>query len=370
MVDRELLLKALAAKARRHADVSKLLEDPAVAGDHNQVKVLGRELGTLAAFARAHDEIVAKTQALAEARELLDGDPELAELAELEIAELEPALDTLWDEAEGLLADDDELADRDVMLEIRAGVGGDEAALFAGDLFEMYRHFCGAKGLKIEVLEESAGEVGGFKELVAEIHGAGAYRHLRFESGGHRVQRVPKTESQGRIHTSAATVAVLPKAEDLDIQIDWEKDVREDKMRAGGPGGQKVNKTESAIRLTHLETGITVHIQDEKSQHKNRAKARTILATRVFDHFQQIADKERAAERKGMVGSGDRSARIRTYNFPQSRVTDHRLEGEDKNDNLESVILGGLDGLHERLRRSERAERLRALAEAAGREDD
>jgi peptide chain release factor 1 len=182
------------------------------------------------------------------------------------------------------------------------------------------------------------------------------------------VQRVPKTEAQGRIHTSAATVAVLPKAEELDIDIDWDKEVREDKMRAGGPGGQKVNKTESAIRLTHLETGITVHMQDEKSQHKNRAKARQILMTRVFDHHQRIADAARAAERKGMVGTGDRSDRIRTYNYPQGRVTDHRLEGDDKNTNLETVLLGGLDDLHERLRRSERADRLRRIAAEASRQ--
>jgi peptide chain release factor 1 len=203
--------------------------------------------------------------------------------------------------------------------------------------------------------------MGGLKEVVAQVSGTGAYNALRLEGGVHRVQRVPKTEAQGRIHTSTATVAVLPEAEEVDIQVDWEKDVREDKMRAGGPGGQKVNKTESAIRLTHLETGITVHMQDEKSQHKNRARARQILAARLFDHFQGKVDAERAATRKVMVGSADRSTKIRTYNFPQNRVTDHRIEFSVHN--LEEVLHGELDVLHEKMRLAEREDRLKQLVE-------
>lgn len=369
MIDRDVLLRALAAKAARHAQVSSLLEDPAVAGDHNQVRVLARELGQLSALATAHDAILATRETLQGTRELLESDDEeMRELAEVEIEELVAREEELWTQAADLLAEDDELADRDVLIEIRAAVGGDEAALFAGELFDAYCHFCAAHKLKVEVLDSNAGEVGGLKEVVAEVRGAGAYRLLRFESGGHRVQRVPKTETQGRIHTSLATVAVLPKAEAVDVSIDWEKDVREDKMRAGGPGGQKVNKTESAIRLTHLETGITVHIQDEKSQHKNRSKARQILASRVFDHFNRIAQAERAAKRKGMIGSGDRSDRIRTYNEPQNRVTDHRIEWSYYD--VGKVKLGEFEPFHERLRLAEREDRLREIAESLEEDSD
>ena len=361
MIRRDLLLRALAGKAARHAEVLELLQQPDVVTDLDRLRVLSRELGQLRGFAEVHSEIAAAQSALSDAREFAAGDDaDMRELAAAEIAEIEPRIDGLYARAEDLLSDDDELAGRDVILEIRAGVGGAEAALFAGDLLTMYSHFCAERRLAVEVLDSSDGEMGGFKEVTAEIRGEGAYRALRFESGGHRVQRVPKTESQGRIHTSAATVAVLPKAETVDLDIDWEKDVREDKMRAGGPGGQKVNKTESAIRLTHYETGITVHIQDEKSQHKNRSKARSILASRVLDHIRSQAESERAAQRKGMIGSGDRSQRVRTYNFPQNRVTDHRVEFSLHD--LEGVLLGRLDPFHERLRLAEREARLEALA--------
>ena len=369
MLNRDVLLKAMAAKARRHEEVTELLQQPEVVTNMDKLRTLSREHGQLEPFGRVHGAIVGALDELEGARELAAGDDaEMAELAELEISELEEKLEELWTESEGLLADDDEMSARDVIVEIRGGVGGAEAALFAGDLFTMYQHFCQKNRLKIEVLDSNAGEMGGFKEITLEIRGQGAYKLLQFESGGHRVQRVPKTETQGRIHTSAATVAVLPKAEEVDIDIDWDKDVREDKMRAGGPGGQKVNKTESAIRLTHLETGITVHIQDEKSQHKNRSKARQILASRLFDHFRQKADAARAAQRKGMIGSGDRSQRIRTYNFPQNRVTDHRIEFSLHD--LEGVLLGRLDDFHERLRAAEREQRLELLAEELTKGDD
>lgn len=362
MDDRDtLILRALGAKARRHAEVSRLLEDPAVASDHRRASSLAQELGRLTPALRLHDRIVAARKALDDARELAQGDDdELRDLAGVEAAELERTISAQRREAEDLLLEgDDGLGDHGVILEIRAGVGGDEAGLFAGDLFEMYRHLCARHRLRVEVLDESPGEMGGYKEIVAEITGPGAYRLLRPEGGVHRVQRVPKTETQGRIHTSTASVAVLPVAEEVDVRIDWDKEVREDKMRAGGPGGQKVNKTESAIRLTHIETGLTVHMQDEKSQHKNRAKARTILAARLFDLLQGQADAERAAQRRGMIGNADRSTKIRTYNFPQQRITDHRIEFSVHN--LDAVLHGELGVLHGKLAEAEREEKLRAL---------
>ncbi|MCG3135401.1 MAG: Peptide chain release factor 1 [Planctomycetes bacterium] len=357
---RDALLRALARRTARHGEVLSKLSDPDVVQDHRKVTALSRELGQLRSFRDLHDAITADRKALADARELLaSGDAEMKELAEAEIAEAEPRLESRWKQAEDLLVEDDVLGDHDVILEIRAGVGGDEAGLFAGDLLGLYQRFCALKGLKLEVMDENPGEMGGYKEVIAEVTGPGAYRLLSPEGGVHRVQRVPATETQGRIHTSTATVAVLPQAEEVDVKIDWDKDVREDKMRAGGPGGQKVNKTESAIRLTHLATGISVHMQDEKSQHKNRARARQILAARVFDHFQSQADAQRTAERRGMIGNADRSAKIRTYNFPQDRCTDHRVEFTVHN--LDRVMDGDIDALHERLRQAQREEKLRAL---------
>lgn len=356
---RALLLRALDVKARRHAEVTRQLEDPSVVQDHRRVAVLGQELSRLAKLVVIRGRLLDLMKAAAEARELADGsDAEMAELARAELPGMEAEEAGLWHQAEDVLLEgEDELGDHDVILEIRAGEGGDEAGLFAGELFQMYAYLCAKNRLKIEVLDENAGEMGGYKEVVAEVNGAGAYRLLRYEGGVHRVQRVPKTEKQGRIHTSTASVAVLPKAEEIDIRIDWEKDVREDKMRAGGPGGQKVNKTESAIRLTHLATGLTVHMQDEKSQHKNRAKARMILSSRVFDHFQRQADAQRAAARRGMIGTGERSEKIRTYNYPQNRVTDHRVEFSLFD--LESVLQGDIDPFRRKLAEAERDEKLR-----------
>ena len=224
-------------------------------------------------------------------------------------------------------------------MEIRAGTGGDEAALFARDLYEMYRHFCEAKRWKVELMDMSATELGGFKEVILGVEGEGVYRELQYESGGHRVQRVPETEQKGRIHTSAATVAVLPEPEDVEIDLKPD-DYRKDLFCASGPGGQHVNKTQSAVRLTHLESGIVVQCQDEKSQHKNFAKALRVLKTRLYEHKRIQEQKKRAAERKTLVGSGDRSERIRTYNFPQNRITDHRI-GVDWY-KLDSIIAGNL----------------------------
>src|SRR3954464_4170186 len=251
-------------------------------------------------------------------------DADMRAMAEAERSTLEARRVELAQQIRVALLPKDAMDDRNAMLEIRAGTGGDEASLFAGDLFRMYERFAALQGWKVEVISASEGTMGGYKEIIAEVKGRGAFAKLKFESGVHRVQRVPDTETQGRIHTSAATVAVLPEVEEVDVKIN-ESDLKIDTMRSGGAGGQHVNKTESAIRITHLPSGIAIVVQEERSQHKNRAKAMATLRARLYDAQKQKLDSERAAERRGQVGSGDRSERIRTYNYPQGRVTDHRV---------------------------------------------
>ncbi len=288
----------------------------------------------------------------------LADDAEMGEVAREELAALLPRIEELERELQMRLLPKDAADDRNVILEIRAGTGGDEAALFAGDLFRMYQRYAQSRGWQVEVLSASESERGGYKEIIAAIRGAGAFARLKFESGVHRVQRVPETETQGRIHTSAATVAVLPEAEEVDVRID-EKDLRIDVFRASGPGGQSVNTTDSAVRITHLPTGIVVTQQDEKSQHKNKAKAMKVLRARLYEMERRRQMEERSAERRGQIGSGDRSERIRTYNFPQGRVTDHRI-------NLTLYKLGeimegeGLEELVQALITEDRAARLAA----------
>ncbi|MBI1393316.1 MAG: peptide chain release factor 1 [Alphaproteobacteria bacterium] len=321
---------------------------------------LSKEHGELRPVAEVARRLATVRKQIVELKELAEGDDdELAVMAQGEFAELRKLAPAIEHELQLLLLPRDKADSSSVILEVRAGTGGDEAALFAGDLFRMYQRFSMLQGWRMEILSQSEAEVGGYKEIQASIAGDNVYASMKFESGVHRVQRVPSTETQGRIHTSAATVAILPEPEEVDIVIN-ENDLRIDVFRASGPGGQSVNTTDSAVRITHLPTGIVVSQQDEKSQHKNRAKAMKVLRARLYEAERARADAERAEARRGMVGSGDRSERIRTYNFPQSRVTDHRINLTLYK--LDEIIAGdGLGEVVDALIAEDRADRLAAM---------
>jgi len=332
------------------------LADPKAARDSSTRQRLGRERVRHEPIVRSGQRWLRLVDELASARELASAaDAEMAALAKQEIAALEPEVRRLEAELDELLTPRDPLDDRDAIVEIRAGTGGDEAALFAADLLRMYTRYAERHGLKVELINLSYGTLNGVREAVFAVRGSDAYGALRSEAGVHRVQRVPQTETQGRIHTSAATVAVLPEAEEVDVKIE-EKDLRIDVFRSGGPGGQSVNTTDSAVRITHLPSGLVVQQQDQKSQLQNKARAMEVLRSRLLDKM--VADQEaaRAKERRTMVGTGDRSAKIRTYNFPQSRVTDHRI-GLSVHD-LQGVLDGDLDELVRALQIARREEQI------------
>ena len=357
------LRRKLEALVERREELERLLADPGVIGNAGKFRALSREFSQLGPVATALED-EARAQADLAAAEAMRGDPEMRELAEEEIALANARLAQLDAELLAHLIPKDPRDEGDIYLEVRAGTGGDEAAIFAGDLFRMYARYAERQGWKVEVESASPGEHGGFKEVIARIEGRGAYSRLKFESGTHRVQRVPETESQGRIHTSAATVAIIavePEGEPIEINA---SDLRVDTFRSSGAGGQHVNKTDSAIRITHMPSGVVVESQTERSQHANRDKAMKRLAAMLADAQAAKAAAAQAQDRKLQVGSGDRSQRIRTYNYPQGRITDHRVEGLTLYD-LPNVLTGDLDGLVGRLQQEHQVDELARLTQDA-----
>jgi len=353
------LIEKLMPLATRHKEISARLSEEGL--ETQEYIALSKEYAELDPVVEVMNAYEKALQEREDLQEMVQ-DPEMKEMAQADLDRLYHEIPELEERIKLALIPKDSADTKNAILEIRAGTGGDEAALFASDLFSMYKAYASQRGWKLEIMEASENELGGYREIIAEIAGTNVFERMKYESGVHRVQRVPKTETQGRVHTSAATVAVLPEAEDVDIELN-ENDLRVDVFRSSGPGGQSVNTTDSAVRITHIPTGVSVAIQDEKSQHKNKAKAMKILKTKLFDLERQKAEAERAANRKSQVGSGDRSERIRTYNFPQSRVTDHRVNLTSHN--LDGILRGeGLDEVIDALITEDQTRKLSALAEA------
>ncbi|MFP4384049.1 MAG: peptide chain release factor 1 [Spirochaetia bacterium] len=345
----------------RFREVEKMAADPELVKDQQKFKETMQEHSHLSEIMEVYGQYKRTNNELDDAKQLIEEekDPELRSLAKEELHELEEQKTKLEKKLQVLLVPKDPMDQKNIIMEIRAGTGGDEAALFAADLYRMYSRFAELKGWKIEILSSSDTGIGGFKEVIFSISGNGVYGSLRYESGGHRVQRVPETESGGRIHTSAVTVAVLPEAEATDVQVNPE-DLKIDVYRSSGPGGQSVNTTDSAVRITHLPSGLVVTCQDEKSQHKNKAKALRVLRARLFEMEEMKKQQERAEARRSQIGTGDRSERIRTYNFPQNRITDHRINLTLYK--LENVLSGELDEVIEPLKISAHEEKLKSGA--------
>ncbi|WP_066176284.1 peptide chain release factor 1 [Bacillus marinisedimentorum] len=347
----------LEAVEERYNKLNELLSDPEVINDSNKLREYSKEQADIQETVEKYREYKEVTEQLDDAKAMLEDklDADMREMVKEEISELQERKEELSERLKILLLPKDPNDDKNVIMEIRGAAGGDEAALFAGDLYRMYSRFAEVKGWKTEIIEASPTELGGYKEIIFMVNGNGAYSQLKYENGAHRVQRVPETESGGRIHTSTATVAVLPEAEEVEVDI-HEKDIRVDTFASSGPGGQSVNTTMSAVRLTHEPTGIVVSCQDEKSQIKNKEKAMKVLRARIYDKFQQEAQAEYAENRKMAVGSGDRSERIRTYNFPQSRVTDHRIGLTLQK--LDQILQGKLDEIIDALIMEEQAKQM------------
>lgn len=356
------LLEKLDRLAERYDEVGHLLSDAEVIADQNRFRGLSMEYAELEPVTKTYQQFVQVSENTAEARSMLkDSDPDMRELAQEEMREGEAELTGLEKALQTLLLPKDPNDKHNVFLEIRAGTGGDEAAIFSGDLYRMYSRYAESRGWKVEIVSERQGDHGGYKEVIVRIIGKDVFSQFKFESGAHRVQRVPETESQGRVHTSACTVAILPEADEVEAVEINKGDLRVDTFRASGAGGQHVNKTDSAIRLTHLPTGIVVECQDERSQHKNKARAMSLLQARILDGLQQKQSQEESDLRRSLVGSGDRSERIRTYNFPQGRVTDHRINLTLYK--IDEIMQGDLGQVIQPLITEYQTEQLAALAE-------
>lgn len=355
------ILEKLENLSRRHEEVSGLLSDPEIIANQNRFRDLSREFAELEPVVKHFAEFQRAESDIEEARKLMkDADKDIRDMAEEELYSNQARRDELVVELQKLLLPRDPNDEKSVFLEIRAGTGGDEAAIFSGDLFRMYSRYAELNRWKVEIVSERPGEHGGFKEIICRLVGDGVYSRLKFESGAHRVQRVPETESQGRIHTSACTVAILPEVDDVESIDINPAELRIDTFRSSGAGGQHVNTTDSAIRITHLPTGVVVECQDERSQHKNKAKAMSLLNAKLLANAQEKQHAEQSSLRKGLVGTGDRSERIRTYNFPQGRVTDHRINLTLYK--LDEVMEGELDALVQPLINEHQAEQLAALS--------